>query len=227
MTRRERRGEETRARIFEAALASFRERGFARTTMRDVAQNAGTSLGSAYYHFGSKEQIVHAYYDRVTRERLARVTERLEGVDDLETRIRLSFHTHFDIVAADRRLLGALVQSVADPESPVSIFSADTVEVRERVLRQFEAVVDVPQVPEHLRDLAVLALWVLDLALVLYFIWDASPDRARTRQLIDDAVTAIMPLVPLLASPFAEPMIGHLARTLVRAGLVPTGRNPE
>lgn len=208
-------------RIFEAALASFRERGFDGTTMRHVAKAANTSLGSAYYHFGSKEQIVLAYYQRVTRERLSRVTRDLAGKEALYARVRLSFHTHFDIIERDGRLLGALVRSVADPDSPVSVFSAETAEVREVVLQQFEAVVDVPEVPEHLRDLAVLGLWVLDLALVLYFVWDDSPGHARTRRLADDAVEGLMPLVPMLASPFATPLLGHLAATLVRAGLVP------
>ncbi len=222
MAKREQRGEETKARIFEAALTSFRERGFDGTTMRHVAKAADTSLGSAYYHFGSKEQIVLAYYERVTRLRRDRVIEALADVEELDARIRLSLRTHFEILDDDRRLLGALVRSVADPDSVVSVFSNETSVVREVVLEQFEAVVDVPEVPEHLRDLAVLGLWALDLALVLYFIWDDSPGQQRTRQLIDDAVEGLMPLVPLLASPFAEPMIGHLAGTLVRAGLVPS-----
>ena len=41
--------EETRDRILDAALRLFRERGFAETTMRDVAAAAGVATGAAYY----------------------------------------------------------------------------------------------------------------------------------------------------------------------------------
>ena len=51
--------EETRNRILDAALRLFRERGFAQTTMRDVATEAGVATGAAYYYFRSKEELVH------------------------------------------------------------------------------------------------------------------------------------------------------------------------
>ena len=46
----------TRERILEAALALFAERGYEATTMRDVAREAGASLGLAYRYFESKEE---------------------------------------------------------------------------------------------------------------------------------------------------------------------------
>ncbi|MEM9691804.1 MAG: TetR/AcrR family transcriptional regulator [Myxococcota bacterium] len=218
---RPKRGEETRARIYEAALRLFREQGFDETTMRDIARVAGTSLGSANYHFGSKENLVLHYYAGVVAEREAEVSRQLVGVDDLAERIRISLLTHHEVVGGDRRLLGALVRTVADPDSPVSVFASETAQIRERALGLFEQVLDVPEVPAHVRDLAVLGLWVLDLAILLYFVWDDSPEQAATRQLVDDAIAAIMPVVPLLATPFAEPFLAHLAGTLIRAGLVP------
>ena len=69
---------DTRQRVLAAALKLFRRRGFDRTTMRDVAEEAGMSLGAAYYYFASKEAIVLAYYDeqqqghaRLARAKLA------------------------------------------------------------------------------------------------------------------------------------------------------------
>ena len=67
-------GEETRARILDAALQLFRENGFDRTGMRDVAERAGMSLGAAYHYFGSKDAIVFAYYEDVQREHERRGT---------------------------------------------------------------------------------------------------------------------------------------------------------
>ena len=68
MTTKTTKGAETRARILEAALALFREKGYDATTMRGVAERAGVSLGNAYYYFESKEHLLHAFYDRMSRE---------------------------------------------------------------------------------------------------------------------------------------------------------------
>jgi AcrR family transcriptional regulator len=54
----ERRHEQTRAAIADAAVALFAERGFAETTMDDVAEAAGVSRRTAYRHFPSKDDLV-------------------------------------------------------------------------------------------------------------------------------------------------------------------------
>lgn len=54
----------TRIRILDAALEMFRRQGFELTTMRGIAAEAGVSLGSAYYYFESKEDLVMAFYER-------------------------------------------------------------------------------------------------------------------------------------------------------------------
>ena len=59
--------EETRGRILAAAMELFRRRGFESATMRDIAQEAGVALGSAYYYFESKEALVMAFYEQAGR----------------------------------------------------------------------------------------------------------------------------------------------------------------
>jgi len=43
--------------ILDVAAGLFAEKGFAETTMRQIAAKAGMQAGSVYYHFASKEQI--------------------------------------------------------------------------------------------------------------------------------------------------------------------------
>ena len=54
----ERRHEQTRAEIADVAVALFLQRGFADTTMDDVAEAAGVSRRTAYRHFPSKDDLV-------------------------------------------------------------------------------------------------------------------------------------------------------------------------
>ncbi len=46
----------------------FRESGYDATTMRAIADEAGVSLGSAYYYFSGKEELVQAFYDQIQVE---------------------------------------------------------------------------------------------------------------------------------------------------------------
>ncbi len=58
--RRTRGGPHTRKQILDASLRLFSERGFARTTVRDIARAAGITDAAIYYHFQSKRDLLEA-----------------------------------------------------------------------------------------------------------------------------------------------------------------------
>src|SRR3989337_2650558 len=58
--KRTRRGPHTRQQILDASLRLFSERGFARTTVRDIARQAGITDAAIYYHFESKRDLLEA-----------------------------------------------------------------------------------------------------------------------------------------------------------------------
>ncbi|TQM26436.1 TetR family transcriptional regulator [Nocardia bhagyanarayanae] len=53
------RGDATRARLLEAALAAFADKGFNGTTTRDIAAAAGMSPAAVYVHHKSKEELLY------------------------------------------------------------------------------------------------------------------------------------------------------------------------
>jgi len=59
-TRRLRRGPLTRSQILDASLKLFSDRGFTRTSVRDIAQAAGITDAAIYYHFASKRELFEA-----------------------------------------------------------------------------------------------------------------------------------------------------------------------
>ncbi len=65
----------TKERILDAAEALFAERGFAGASLRLVTAEAGVNLAAVNYHFGSKEALIRAVFERrlgpLNRERLA------------------------------------------------------------------------------------------------------------------------------------------------------------
>ncbi len=62
--RRERRRRETHARIFDAAMRLFAERGFANTPVEDITEAADVAKGTFFNYFPSKEAILEALAER-------------------------------------------------------------------------------------------------------------------------------------------------------------------
>jgi len=65
---RERRAQLTRDEILRAARTLFAERGYARTTVRDIAQAAGVSAQTVYDSVGSKQALVARLNDLIDAE---------------------------------------------------------------------------------------------------------------------------------------------------------------
>jgi len=70
-------GEATRSRIVEAAYQLFMAQGFHATTMRQIVEKAGITMGGIYTHFASKEAIWEAVFmaNHPYREILALLTQ--------------------------------------------------------------------------------------------------------------------------------------------------------
>ncbi|MBV9072991.1 MAG: helix-turn-helix transcriptional regulator [Acidobacteria bacterium] len=62
--RRERRRRETRARIFEAAMRLFAQRGFANTPVEEITEAADVAKGTFFNYFPTKESILEALAER-------------------------------------------------------------------------------------------------------------------------------------------------------------------
>ncbi len=73
---RERQREDTRQRVYEAAMSVFRRDGVGAARIDDIAKAAGVSHGTFYFHFATKEEVL-AQRLRLSETALA---ERLESL---------------------------------------------------------------------------------------------------------------------------------------------------
>jgi AcrR family transcriptional regulator len=53
-----------RNQIIDKALKLFAEKGFSNTTIKDISEAAGTSLGLMYHYFASKDELLIAVFER-------------------------------------------------------------------------------------------------------------------------------------------------------------------
>ena len=214
-------GEETRRRIYNSALALFRERGFETATMRDIASAAGMSLGAAYHYFASKDAIVLAYYDEVTAEHERRVREQLPAARSLRDRLRVPFHTKLDILSDDRPLMGALLRYAGQPSHPLSFLGENTRQMQLRGMAIFGEALRDEKLADDLRVLAPVTLWAMHMGILLYFLYDDSAEQRRTRRLIDGGVDLFLALFKLTRLPVFRGTRRKVLDLLHDGGLLP------
>ena len=98
--------EETRARIVEAALKCFSERGFLGASTREIARRAGENQGLITYHFQSKEELWRAAVDQIFGKLKAELGElpALLPSEDRRARARASIRAFVRFAAAHPEL---------------------------------------------------------------------------------------------------------------------------
>ncbi|MGJ3259582.1 MAG: TetR/AcrR family transcriptional regulator [Rhodospirillales bacterium] len=78
-----------RVHVLDAAAYRFRRQGFAATTMRDIAADAGMLAGSLYYHFKSKTALLIAVHEEGVRRIADAVDAAVDGADPADPWQRL------------------------------------------------------------------------------------------------------------------------------------------
>ncbi|GGT30751.1 TetR/AcrR family transcriptional regulator [Streptomyces chromofuscus] len=179
--------EQTRAVILETAMRLFRERGYDKTTMRAIAQEAGVSVGNAYYYFAGKEHLIQGFYDRIAAEHQAAVREVLDRETDLEARLAGVLKAWLDVAKPYHEFAVQFFKNAADPDSPLSPFSPESEHARVEAISVHREVLSgsKTKVPAELRDVLPELMWLSQMGLVLYWIFDRTEGRQRSYRLAE------------------------------------------
>jgi AcrR family transcriptional regulator len=210
-----RKSDQTRARILAAALTVFRERGFEAATMREIATVAGVAVGAAYYYFASKDALVMAFYEQAQEEMTPQAERILAAAKTLEQRLRGSIGLKFAYFAPNRALLGAL-SSHSDPEHPLSPFSAHTASIRNHDIQFFARAVRDSRLrlPASILPYLPRLLWLYQMGLMLFWVYDRSPRQARTELLFDKTLRMMLLVFKLASLPLMRPLHRRAAELL-------------
>ncbi|MDI3405438.1 TetR/AcrR family transcriptional regulator [Streptomyces cavernicola] len=177
--------EQTRALILETAMRLFQERGYDKTTMRAIAKEAGVSVGNAYYYYAGKEHLIQGFYDRIAAEHQAAVRPVLDQETELEARLAGVLRCWLDIAQPYHEFAAQFFKNAADPDSPLSPFSAESEHAREAAIDVHREVLrgSKTKVPEELREILPELMWLSQMGLVLYWVFDRSEGRTRSYRL--------------------------------------------
>jgi AcrR family transcriptional regulator len=202
-----RKSEETRRRILAAALSVFRERGFYAATMREIAAAAGVAVGAAYYYFESKDALVMAFYAQAQNEMAPQLQAVLSEARTLEQRLRGIIGQKLAYFAPHRTLVSALTSHI-DPEHPLSPFSAATAHIRDRDIAFFEQAAKESRlrIPGLILPYLPRLLWLYQMGLLLFWIYDHSPAQERTGVLFDRTLKMMTVAFKLAELPLLKPL---------------------
>jgi AcrR family transcriptional regulator len=202
-----RKSEETRQRILAAALGVFREKGFYAATMREIAAAAGVAVGAAYYYFDSKDALVMAFYAQAQEELAPALDAILKESRTLEQRLRGIIGQKLGYFAPNRALVGALTAHI-DPEHPLSPFSAATAPIRDRDIGFFERAVTESKLrlPASILPFLPRLLWLYQMGIVLFWVYDRSPAQERTATLFEKTLQMTMLALKLAELPLIKPL---------------------
>lgn len=217
-------GGQTRDTIFDTALELFRDRGFDATTMQDVAAAAGVAKSAAYYYFPSKEALIAAYYDRIQTEQEHICAALFAETADLSKRLHAALLTKFDLAQHDRKLLGIIFRYTGEPAHPLSCLGPTTADLRLRAMRTFAQALapgGKSSLPRDLQQLVPLALWALQMGLLVLFLYDTSPGQRRTRTLATGSLDFTLRMLTLARLPVLKPVRSRILALLREADLLP------
>lgn len=127
-----------REEILDAARRVFAARGFRGTTIADIADEAGTALGTIYIYFASKEDVFAALHQRFA-ELIAHATDDGQADASLEEAVARRIGNVFDACGESRDLVRLVVLN-ADPGTAVAQRIRDADDDRSRpVIGMLEA----------------------------------------------------------------------------------------
>ena len=115
--RMQRRRDTTRIAILRAAGRIFRERGFAETSMRDIAAAADLSVANLYHHFSGKDEILFFCQDRSLDLMLSAVADarRLPGGPAPRLRHVLRAHAGAVLDEVEGAVAHVATEALSDP----------------------------------------------------------------------------------------------------------------
>lgn len=217
--------EQTRALILDTAMRMFKERGYDKTTMRAIAAEAGVSVGNAYYYFESKEFLIQGFYDLMTYDHAQDARRRMAGHTEFADRLEIALTSWLDCAAEYHTFASQFFRTAADPNSSLSPFSNESHPARATAVELFREVLagsDLSsKLDAELVELLPDLLWLHLMVVVLYWVFDRTPDTERTREFVRRSTPMAARILTLSRYRVFRPIVRD-AKGLIQDFILPT-----
>jgi AcrR family transcriptional regulator len=190
--KREKNKETTKRRILNSALELFKEKGFDRTTTKEVSKRAGIAEGTLFNYFKTKEDLalyffqketddLMQWYQAETRLRKAPLAEKLFAI----------IHRQLEYIEPYEDFIGAVFWRSLQPTSSLSPLSFESQELRLKYLRFIREILAEAEEKEeipHVGNLGAYGVGLFYIGVVTHWLHDGSRGKQKTLALLDRAL---------------------------------------
>ncbi|MBW1943157.1 MAG: TetR/AcrR family transcriptional regulator [Deltaproteobacteria bacterium] len=133
--------EQRRQQIIQGAIKIFSAKGFHSATVREIAEEAGLTMGTLYNYINRKEDIIYIVYDYISEALRQEVRDAIDGISEPKERLKAalrqnlkSIHQHQDVIMFIYK-----ASSFLDRESLHEVLARETeyIELFEDLLRGY------------------------------------------------------------------------------------------
>jgi AcrR family transcriptional regulator len=212
----------TKRHLLEVSLKAFKKEGFDNCTMRDLAKEAGVTAPAFYYYFGSKEEIVAAFYEESLKEHLKEAGTVIKDGAPIIENLRQIILRRFEEFKDHRETLATFRRLGFDQSNSLSPFHRKHRQIRKESVDLFEQVIERSNLkwpPKTKRELAQV-LWLFHLLILFYWIGDESVGQKKTRDFLNRCFGHFSKLLFVLKVPGAHRSLNQVFETLKFSGLM-------
>lgn len=149
----EKKREESRRVILDASLELFLQKGYEKTTTRDIIMKAGILNGSLYNRFKNKEQILYTLVEEAINDALEQLTDLLEKERNPLVIMNLPLAVEIYIASKDRNL-AELLYEVHSSWHAISEYSSSYISWANERLEKYGINYD----DQNLREIKVMSI---------------------------------------------------------------------
>lgn len=181
--------------LLAGALACLKEKGWARTTVRDIAAAAGVNHAAIGYHFGSRDALLIEAFSRAMEEWGQRIQEAtlaaLDSAADPRQRYEAFWRHTIASYSENRQLWLASIEAGVEAERSPRVRELMTHALREGRSGLAAGLLGVPE--EAVDDRAVRTIGALQMALMsgVLMQWTLDPEHAPTERDIAEGLLAL------------------------------------
>ena len=211
---------QTRSKIRAAALELFCSVGYDQSTMREIASRSGLSVGSTYYYFKTKEDLVLDFYAETQNEAAEHNHALVKNTQSFKKRLEELLQFRINQLTPFRSFIGILGRNAADRDHPLSPFGNETKSIRNESIELFSEIIKGSNLicAREVRPFLPVLLWLYQMGLVFFWIHDPSKDQSHTQILLKYSVSMVTKLIMLSKVPLLKPVNRSLTALMKTLG---------
>jgi AcrR family transcriptional regulator len=182
----------TQERILQAATALFLEQGYEQTTVAQVAERAGVSRATVFWHFSDKAGLFREAFNRLVEPFRRSIDQGFEESDP-EKRLQELLTRYPNFIAEHREAILGFVRWAMEAQDFRRSLVDTLLDMHQRYIGAItETLAEITPEGEDPRALAVALMGLIDIDTVLSVV-DDSERRSEERKAAVDAVARILP----------------------------------